>query len=346
VTYLSAVAAFGYDAYLVMPQPKGERAMKVLIGPNSYGLERCISDLTPTYPDIEFAFCSAQDELKEAIADADVYMGWLNRDIYLAAKKLRWIQSPSSGINYYLAIPELVAGDVLLTSARGTHGACLAEHTFAMIFAFTRHIREFVQHQATHTWALRELRPKMLELTGTTMGIIGFGAVGRAIAKRAAAFDMTIMAVDVFPENQPEYVASLTDLGGLDALLSASDYVVVTVPYTEETDNMIGAAEIAKMKSSAMLIGISRGGIINEAALVSALREGRLAAAALDVFAQEPLPADSELWDIENLLITPHVAGGSQYECDYILDIFTENLGRFVRNELPLRNQIDKQRGF
>lgn len=320
--------------------------MKVLIGPNTYGLERCIDELSPIYPDIEFAFCKAPAELKDAIADADVYMGWMNRDLFLAAKKLKWVQSPSSGINYYLAIPEFVAGDVLLTSARGTHGACLAEHTFAMIFAFTRHIREYVKHQATHTWSARELRPKMRELTKTTMGIIGFGAVGRAIAKRASAFDMRVMAVDMFPQDRPEYVASLTGLDGLDALLSESDYVVVTVPYTEETIDMIGAAEIAKMKPSAMLIGISRGGIINEAALVSALREGRIEAAALDVFDQEPLPADSELWDIENLLITPHVAGGSQYECDYILDIFTENLGRFVRGELPLRNQIDKQRGF
>jgi len=320
--------------------------MKVLIGPNAFGLERCIDELSPQYPDIDFVFCKAPAELKDAIADADVYMGWMNRDIYMAAKKLKWVQSPSSGINYYLAIPEFVASDVLLTSARGTHGACLAEHTFAMIFAFTRHIREYVEHQKNHTWSARELRSKMLELTKSTMGIIGFGAVGRSIAKRAAAFDMNVVAVDMFPQNKPDDVASLEGLDGLDTLLSQSDYVVVTVPYTEQTDNMIGAAEIAKMKPSAMLVGISRGGIINEAALVAALREGRLAAAALDVFDQEPLPAESELWDIENLLITPHVAGGSQYECDYILDIFRENIGRFVRGELPLRNQIDKQRGF
>ena len=320
--------------------------MKVLIGPNSFGLERCIKELSPAYPDVEFAFCESPAEIKDAIADAEVYMGWLSRDVFVAAKKLKWIQSPSSGINYYIAIPELVASDVLLTSARGTHGACLAEHTLAMILAFTRHIRDYVRHQETHTWSARALRGKMVELTGMTLGIIGFGAVGRAIAKRAAAFDMNIMAVDMFPQNPPEYVTSLAGLDGLNALLGQADYVVVTVPYTEQTDGMIGAAEIAKMKPSAMLIGISRGGIVDESALVSALREGRLAAAALDVFDKEPLPTESELWDVENLLITPHVAGGSQYECDHILDIFRENLGRFVRGELPLRNQIDKQRGF
>jgi len=320
--------------------------MKVLIGPNMFGLERCIEELAPIYPDIVFVSCQAPAELKEAIADADIYMGWMNRELFLAAKQLKWVQSPSSGVNAYLAIPEFVASDVLLTSASGTHGACLAEHTFAMIFAFTRHIKDFVLHQKAHTWSARQLRSKMLELTGSTIGIIGFGAVGRAIAKRAAAFDMNIMAVDMFPRDQPEYVASLADLDGLDALLRASDYVVVTVPYTERTHGMIGADEIAKMKPSAMLIGISRGGIIDEPALASALREGRLAAAGLDVFSQEPLPAESELWDIENLLITPHVAGGTQYEGDRILEIFRENLGRFVRGELPLRNQVDKQRGF
>ncbi len=320
--------------------------MKVLIGPNTFGLERCIEELSPIYPDITFEFCETPDKLLEAIADADVYMGWMNREVFLAAKKLKWVQSPSSGVNAYLAIPEFAASDVLLTSASGTHGACLAEHTFAMILAFTRHIKDFVLHQKAHTWAARELRGKMVELTGSTMGIIGFGAVGRAIAKRAAAFDMTIMAVDRFPRDQPEYVASLTGLDGLDALLSASDYVVVTVPYTEQTHGMIGAAEIAKIKPSAILIGISRGGIIDEAALAAALREGRLAAAGLDVFNQEPLPADSDLWDIENLLITPHVAGGTQYEGDRILEIFRENLGRFLRGEFPLRNQVDKQRGF
>jgi len=186
----------------------------------------------------------------------------------------------------------------------------------------------------------------MRELTGSTMGIVGLGNVGRAIAHRAAAFEMRVVAVDVTPGPPPAGVERVAGLDGLGALLAESDYVVVTVPWTRETSGMIGAAEIARMKPGAMLVGISRGGIIDEGALVAALRAGRLAAAALDVTSTEPLPNDSPLWDVPNLLITPHVAGGTQFEASHILEIFAENLGRFIRGESPLRNQVDKARGF
>lgn len=320
--------------------------MKVLIGANQMGLETAIPDLQSKYPDLEFAYCADRDKIAEMIADADVYMGWLNRELFLAAKKLKWIQSPSSGINYYLDIPELVASDLILTSARGTHGACLAESVFGMIFAFTRGVRAAILDQVEHRWAPRAIRPNLLELTGSTMGIVGLGTVGRAIAKRAAAFDMRVVAVDLLPAERPPHVAELWGLDGLRELMRQSDYVVVTVPYTAQTDGMIGAQEIALMKPSAMLIGISRGHIIDEAALAQALKGGKLRAAALDVFAQEPLPPDSELWNLSNLLIMPHVAGGTQFEGRYVLEIFYENLDRFLRGDLPLRNQIDKARGF
>ena len=320
--------------------------MKVLIGTNPMGLENAIPDLQSKYADIEFVHVARREDTLELIADADVYVGWLNRDVYLAAKKLKWIQSPSSGINYYLAIPELVASDVILCSARGTHGPCLAESVFGMIFAFTRGIRELVLAQPRHEWRAREVRGKLLELSDSTMGIVGLGAVGRAVAKRAAAFGMRIIAVDLFPGKKPDHVAELWGLDRLDDLMAESDYVVITVPYTPDTDHMIGAQQIGAMKPTAMLVGISRGHIIDEDALATALKSGRVAAAALDVFAQEPLPADSPLWDIENLLITPHIAGGTQHESRYILDILYENLDRFLRGDFPLRNQIDKVKGF
>ena len=320
--------------------------MKVLIGANPMGLEKAIPDLQKRHPEVEFAYCDDRAKTGEAIEDADVYVGWLNRDVFLAAKKLKWIQSPSSGINYYLAIPELVESDVLLTSARGTHGACLAESVFGMIFAFTRGVRQAVVDQPQHRWAAGEIRPHLIELTGMTMGIVGLGMVGRSIAKRAAAFDMRIVAVDMYPKDKPDHVSELWGLDRLHEMLRQSDFVVVTVPYTPETDGMIGAKEIAQMKATAMLVGISRGHIIDEQAMVAALKSGQLAAAASDVFAQEPLPAGSELWDVENLLIMPHVAGGTQYEGKYIVEILFENVERFLQGNLPLRNQIDKVRGF
>jgi len=320
--------------------------MKVLVGANSMGLDSYLPDLSRDYPQIEFVYCSDRNTLSEAIADADIYLGWLGRDNFLAAKKLKWIQSASTGVDYYLTIPELVEGDVLLTNARGTHGACLAESALAMIFAFTRGIRDSVLHQQKHYWAIREIRSKMVELTGSTLGIIGFGTVGRCLAKRAQAFDMRIVAVDLYPTDKPEYISELRGMDRLGDLLRESDYVVVAVPRTPQTLGMIGADQLALMKPSAMLIGISRGGIIDQEALAKALREKRIAAAALDVFHLEPLPPDSELWELENLLITPHIAGGTQLEAEHVISIFHENLKRFLSDDLPLRNQIDKRRGF
>jgi phosphoglycerate dehydrogenase-like enzyme len=320
--------------------------MKVLIGANPMGLEQAIPDLQRKYPHLEFDHCPSREETGDYIADAEIYMGWLDREIFLAAQQLGWIQSPSSGIDYFLRIPELVESEVLLTSASGTHGACLAESTLGMILAFTRGIRDSIMRQQEHTWANREIRPKMVELTGSTMGIVGFGAFGRTLARRARAFEMRIIAVDVFPSDKPDTVSELWGVERLPDLLRQSDYVVVAVPLTPDTEGMIGAEQIALMKPTAMLVGMSRGGIIDQEALAQALRENRLAAAALDVCRPEPLPADSELWDVENLLIAPHIAGGTQHEARNVLEIFAENLARYLNGDLPLRNQVDKQRGF
>jgi len=320
--------------------------MKVLIGGNSMGLEQALPNLQLKYPEIEFAYCPSREDTAQWIGDVDIYLGWLDRAAFLQAKKLKWIQSPSTGVNYFLAIPELAESDVLLTSASGTHGPCLAESVLGMIFAFTRGIRDAVFAQQKHEWAIRQIRPKLVELTNSTMGIIGFGNLGRSLAKRAQAFDVRIVAVDVFPTDKPDYVSELWGLNRLDDLLRQSDYVIVTVPYTPQTDGMIGAEQLALIKPTAMLVGISRGGIIDQQALAEALRTNRLAAAALDVCKPEPLPEDSELWDLENLLITPHAAGGTQFEQERVLDIFYENLERYLRGDLPLRNQVDKQLGF
>jgi phosphoglycerate dehydrogenase-like enzyme len=233
-----------------------------------------------------------------------------------------------------------------LTSASGTHGAGVAESAMAMILAFTRGIRAAIQLQPQHKWALREIRPQMMELTDMTMGIVGLGAIGRALAKRAAAFDMRVLAVDLYPNTKPETVHELWGLERLDDLLAESDFVVVTVPYTAQTDSMIGAAQIAKMKPAALLVGMSRGGIIDQDAMIEALRAKRIAGAALDVCKPEPLPADHPLWEMENVLLAPHIAGGTQYELKYVLEIFRENLDRFLNGRMPLRNQVDKQRGF
>ena len=327
--------------------------MKVLIGHSLGGVERSMDEFREAlqetardeFPGVEFVHCPRQDELRDAIRDADVFVGWLGREEFLAARKLKWIQSPSSGVNYYTAIPELVESEVLLTSARGTHACAVAESAIAMILARARGICDSIPCQQEHRWGA-ELRNDVVELSGSVMGIIGLGAIGSRVAMLGHALGMRVVAVDLYPDRKAEHVSELWGLDRLGDLLGESDYVVVTLPFTEKTDGMIGAAEIALMKPSAMLVGLGRGGIIEQDALARALREKRLAAAAMDVFTPEPLPPDSELWDLEGLLITPHIAGGTQLEARYLLDIFRENLGRFLKDELPLCNQVDKHRGF
>ena len=320
--------------------------MKVLIGPNLMGLQEALPELEEKYPQVTFAYCADWDALPEAIADADVYMGWLREEAFEAAAQLKWIQAPSTGVDGYLTLPGMLERDVYLTNARGTHAACLAESAMGMILAFTRGIRAGIFHQQAHTWANRKIRPQLVELTGSTMGIVGLGSVGRALAARAYAFDMRILAVDLYTHDKPAHVSELWDPEHLDDMLRVSDYVVVTVPRTAKTRHMIGAPQLAVMKPTAIIVGISRGGVIDEAALAQALREDRLWAAALDVTDPEPLPEDHDLWDMDNLLITPHIAGGTQHETPYVLNIFRENLDRFLDGEFPLRNQVDKERGF
>lgn len=320
--------------------------VKVVVGRNPMNIQGAFPDLQKQFPNVEFVYCPKEEDLLEVITDADVFVGWPSRKVFLAAGKLRWVQVPGTGVDSVLAIPELKSGDVLLTNIRGAHGVAISESVFGMILAFTRGIKQSVLNQERRVWAQLELRKQLVELTGSTMGIIGLGSIGRAVARRADAFDMRVLAIDMFPNSKPDYVDELWGLERLGDLLGQSDYVVVTVPGTAQTKSMIGAEEIARMKRTAMLIGVSRGGVIDEAALVEALKEKRLAYAALDVFEREPLPAESELWGMDNVLVTAHIAGGTQFEGKYTIDILRENLGRFLKGEFPLRNQVDKQLGF
>ncbi|MCY4018742.1 MAG: D-2-hydroxyacid dehydrogenase [Chloroflexi bacterium] len=320
--------------------------MKVLFGPTIMSLEEALGDLRERFPAVEFEYCPQIADLNQAIRTADVFVGSMTEDLFQQAGRLKWIQSPSSGVDKYLSIPQLAAGDVLLTSASGTHGPGLAESTLGTMLAFNRGLLTSVFRQQARQWSAGELRPVLLELTGMTLGIVGFGAFGQHLAERARAFGMHILAIDIRPLPKPDYVSRLGTPDRLDDLLSESDYVVVALPLTPETENLITAEKIALMKPSAMLLAMSRGGIVDQDAVARALREGRLRAAALEVMRPEPLPADSYLWDIENLLITSHIAGGTQYERRYVIEIFCENLDRMLAGNLPLRNQVDKDAGF
>ena len=285
------------------------------------------------------------EELAAEIVDADVFYGFPTADLLRAATALRWIQSPSAGVNYLQDLAELVESDVVLTNTRGAHGPSIGEHTFALLFALTRHIPESVQAQSQRYWARKELYRTSREMRGLTMGVIGFGAIGRAVAQRARGFDMEVIAIDPHPEPGAPFVVETWGMERLPDLLAQADVVVVAAPLTAQSYHLLDAAALAWMTPDAYLIVVSRGGIVDEDALVDALQSGRLAGAGLDVTEIEPLPAESRLWDAPNLIITPHTAGDSSEKERRCIEILRENLLRYTSGE-SLLNVVDKRRGY
>jgi phosphoglycerate dehydrogenase-like enzyme len=296
-------------------------------------------------PGLQIVQVTTPEELAREIGDADVYYGFPNADLLQQGKALKWIQAPSAGVNFLQTLTDLVENDVVLTNTRGAHGPSIGEHTFALLFALTRHIPQSAQAQREHRWAWSDLYHTNSEIWGRTMGIIGYGAIGRAIAQRARGFDMEVVAVDPHPETGAPFVTEVWGMDRLPDLLRQSDVVVVSAPLTSESYHLIDADALAQMKPGAYLIVVSRGGIVDENALADALESGKLAGAGIDVAEIEPLSPDSRLWDAPNLIITPHTAGDSTEKERRCVEILKENLQRYARGE-ALMNLVDKRRGY
>ena len=277
------------------------------------------------------------------MADVDAVYGQLTADEFASARQLRWVQSPSAGVEWMWRVPTLADSDVVVTNMRGAHAATIAEHTFAMLLSQTRGMRTFAQHQIDHHWGRGELG--LTAIKGLTMGIVGFGNIGRAIARRATGFEMRVLAVDTEPVPAGEGVEEVWPLSRLDELCRESDVLAIAAPITPNSRGMIGAEQVRQLKRGAYVLQMSRGGIINEAALVDALEEGHVAGAGLDVTETEPLPVGDPLWTAPNLIITPHTSAASQLTWNLVWSILSENLGRFQRGE-TLMNLVDKRRGW
>lgn len=316
--------------------------MKVLIG--STWINRFADDLRTTFPQIEFLTGESAEEIVSIAKDAEVAIGPISREAFLAAKNLTWIQSSSAGVEWMGRIPELPDSDVVVTNARGAHATTIAEHTLGMLFFLTRRFDQLYELQKEHCW-----KPPQgyvgVGVAGATMGIIGLGQLGRAIAKRAAAFEMNVIAVDAHEVPQPEYVSKLGLLDQMGDLLQTSDVVVVAAPITDKTRGMLGPDQLALLKPSAYLLVISRGNIIHEPTLIEMLKEGRLAGAGLDVTSTEPLPEDNPLWDAPNLFITPHCSPSSAQTQQNVKAIIFDNLRRYQAGE-ELVNTVDKKLGY
>jgi phosphoglycerate dehydrogenase-like enzyme len=285
---------------------------------------------------------AAEAEIVDAIRTADAFYGTIRPEWLAAASRLCWIQTPIAGLEHSM-FPELVASPVTLTNMRGIYSDHIADHAYALLLALARGLPQFMRRQARHEWSTRGV--SAVHLPDATLGILGLGGIGRELARRAKASGMTVLAVDARPGARPDEVDELWSTDRLRELLERADFVAVCAPHTPETERLINREKLAWMKPSAFLINISRGIIVELTVLTDALQQRRLAGAALDVFETEPLPADHPLWDMENVLITPHAAWMGPDSEARRLDVLRDNLRRFAAGE-PLLNVVDKARWF
>jgi phosphoglycerate dehydrogenase-like enzyme len=328
--------------------------MKIVVGVISpapaWILPRPFVDrLRRDFPEHTFLDAWDRDALRRLLPDADVaFTPFVDRDVFPSAKLLRWIQSPAAGIGR-LMFPELLASEVVVTTARGIRARAIAEHVLGVTIALARRLPVAIRAQAARRWAQDELegaRGDVRTLQGQRMGIVGLGSIGLELAKIAAPFGFRITAIRRRPIGAPPPgVDEVWAPDRLHDLLAGSDVVVLALPHTPDTKQLIGSRELARIKRGAFLVNIARGKLVDDDAVVGALKDGTLGGAALDVFTREPLDASSPYWDLPNVIVTPHTAGAMQDYWTPLVALFAENLRRFDRGE-PLLNVVDKAAGY
>lgn len=296
-------------------------------------------------PDMRLLVTENREEMEAALDDIEVAACQFPRDLLLRARNLRWYQQWAAGADWLLRYPEATEMDFVLTGTSGMHGIQVTEHIFAFLLAFARELHHAVRLQGRHEWPPHSQHSSLFELSGKTMVLIGVGAIGEQTARVATAFGMRVLGMRRDPTIGLPGVEAMFGSDRLLDVLPRADVVVVTAPLTHETQGMIGEEELRAMKPTAYLINIGRGGIIDESALIRALEEEWIAGAGLDVFEEEPLPEDSPLWGLENVIITAHYAGVTPHYDERAMAIFLDNLRRYRTGE-PLRNVVDKKLGY
>ena len=292
--------------------------------------------------DVSLLEFDSQGEALEAMPEVDVVLGGITPELLARADRLRWVQTGGAGVDGTL-FPEFVASDVLLTSAKGTVGVHLAEHAMALLLGLTRGIAHAVRK---HGWDQRmPIRDASWELMGRTLGVVGLGGTGLHMAALASGFGMRVIAVDPEDVDLPAHVESCWKMDRFHDLLMESDVVGVCAPLTPETEGMFDRAAFAAMQDHALLINVTRGRIVDEASLMEALEGGQIGGAGLDVTPREPLPLDHPLWNMDNVIVTPHASGGSPARDGRLVDLFCDNLRRFI-DGAPMLSVIDKHKGY
>ncbi len=285
------------------------------------------------------------EKIGQFLPGAEVVLGNFFReplDQILKAPNLRWMQQTSAGANWLMDHPAFAESEIVLTSASGLHAVPISEHILAFMFCLARDLARSIRDQGGRKW---ERVHRVAELDGQTMGLIGLGAVGEKTAEKARGLNMRVLGMRRHPERPSRWVERIYAPENLLEMLAQADWAVVTAPLTHETKGMIGERELKALKKSACLINVSRGALIQEEALITALREKWIAGAGLDVFAEEPLPPSSPLWAMENVIITSHYAGSTPRHPDRLMEIFLENIKRYQDGE-PLINVVDKRLGY
>ena len=309
---------------------------------------RYVEALRRDFPQHTFLEAWDRETLRRVLVESDAaFAAFLDKDLIPSLTRLRWVQAPAAGIAHMLS-SELTASAIVLTSARGVRARAIAEHVIMMALALARQLPLVLMRQSERRWALDEIETAgtIRTLNGRQMGIVGLGSIGSEVARLAAAIGMRVAATRKHASGpQPAGVNAVLPPARLTELLSSSDVIVLSAALTAETVRLIGREELAHVKPGAWLINIGRGQLVDDDALIDALRDGRLGGAALDVFRREPLPPDSPYWDLPNVIVTPHLSGAMEDYWTPLVGLFAENLRRFENGE-PLINVVDKEAGY
>jgi phosphoglycerate dehydrogenase-like enzyme len=312
-------------------------------------------------PNVEIADrgCRTPDEVRELVAGGcNAMLTFITpNDLAQRAPNLKWVQLLSAGADH--AMGAVKSGGFTVTTASGIHATPIAEYTIASMLAYAHRFHIMLRSQLKHEWLRQGFPGTIEELRGKTFGVIGYGSIGRESARMAQALGMRVLALKRDPTNRHDdgwCPAGLGDPEGTipekffgpeerEEIVRESDYLTVTLPLTEQTRTFIGAKEIATMRPGAYIVNIGRGEVIDEDALIEALKAGKIGGAGLDVFEKEPLPKESPIWDLENVILTPHMSGANRGYLDKACALFADNLRRFVAGQ-PLLNVVNPQLGY
>jgi phosphoglycerate dehydrogenase-like enzyme len=290
---------------------------------------------------VETVVARSEREVLRVIGNANAYFGKLTPNILEMGKKLRWVQATSAGLDGYY-FPELQKSKLTVTNLRGIYSDVIADHVFSLVTAFARGLHYYLRNQSKGKW---EKGMPVIHLAGATLGVVGLGGIGLAVAERGPAFGMRVLGMDPAPKGNPAFIDRIYLPDELKELIRESDFLVICTPHTVETQGLFDADMFGAMKNTAILINVGRGEVVNLQSLTEALQSRQIGGAGLDVYEEEPLSKGHPLWAMENVILTPHVAGISPQIDKRRKALIVENVRRFCAGE-PLLNVVDNEKGY